>query len=176
MKKNRFQISRVNRLRSEAIQIYDRYSRWYDWISGQFERKFAEAGVAQLDVQQGERILEIGYGTGHMLVALADQVGPTGMVDGIDISKGMYEMAKNRIQKSGLSDRVQIVCGDAITLPFESNTFDGLFMSFTLLEVFESSGFLVLHLGHLLTTNSLPICDIKIFIYGGNVKQIKFRI
>ena len=137
MVKSGFQISRVNRSRSDAMRTYDRYSRWYDWISGQFERKFAEAGVAQLDVQQGERILEIGYGTGHMLVALADQVGPTGMVDGIDISKGMYEMAKNRIQKSGLSDRVQIVCGDAITLPFESNTFDGLFMSFTL-ELFDT--------------------------------------
>jgi demethylmenaquinone methyltransferase/2-methoxy-6-polyprenyl-1,4-benzoquinol methylase len=119
------------------MRTYDRYSRWYDWISGQFERKYAEAGVAQLEVQKGERVLEIGYGTGHMLVALAEQVGSTGRVDGIDISKGMYEMTKNRIQKSDFSDRVKIVCGDAVTLPFEVNTYDVLFMSFTL-ELFDT--------------------------------------
>ncbi|MHA2427537.1 MAG: class I SAM-dependent methyltransferase [Candidatus Hermodarchaeia archaeon] len=137
MAKSGFQISRVNRSRSDAMRTYDRYSRWYDWISGQFERKYAEAGVAQLEVQKGERVLEIGYGTGHMLVALAEQVGSTGRVDGIDISKGMYEMTKNRIQKSDFSDRVKIVCGDAVTLPFEVNTYDVLFMSFTL-ELFDT--------------------------------------
>jgi ubiquinone/menaquinone biosynthesis C-methylase UbiE len=137
MAKSGFQISRVNRSRSDARRTYDRYSRWYDWISGQFERKYAAAGVEQLEVQKGEHILEIGYGTGHMLVTLAKQVGFAGKVDGIDISKGMYEIAKKRIQKFGFFDRVKIVCGDAVTLPFESNTFDVLFMSFTL-ELFDT--------------------------------------
>lgn len=137
MTKSGFQISRVNRSRSDARRTYDRYSQWYDWISGQFERKYAEAGVEQIEVQQGDRILEIGYGTGHMLVTLAEQVGSTGKVEGIDISKGMYEMAKKRIQKSGFSDRIGIACGDAVTLPFEPNTFDVIFMSFTL-ELFDT--------------------------------------
>lgn len=137
MAKNGFQISRVNRSRLDAMRIYDRHSRWYDWISGSFERKYAEAGVAQLAVQQGERVLEIGYGTGHMLVALAKQVGSTGKVVGIDISKGMYDIALKRIQKSDFADRVKIICGDAVLLPFESNTFDVVFMSFTL-ELFDT--------------------------------------
>ena len=137
MAKSGFQISRVNRSRSEAKRTYDRYSRWYDWISGQFERKYAEAGVAKLEVQQGERVLEIGYGTGHILVALAKQVGSTGKVVGIDISQGMYEIAHKRLQQSGIADRVKIVCGDAVILPFESNTFDVIFMSFTL-ELFDT--------------------------------------
>ncbi len=137
MAKSGFQISRVNRSQSDAMRTYDRYSRWYDWISGSFERKYAEAGVAKLTVQQGERVLEIGYGTGHMLIALAKQVGPTGKVVGIDISKGMYEIALKRLQKSGIAKRVKIVCGDALILPFESNTFDVVFMSFTL-ELFDT--------------------------------------
>jgi len=137
MAKNRFQISRVNRSRSDAMRAYDRYSRWYDWISGSFERKYAKAGISKLAVQPGERVLEIGYGTGHMLVAFAKQVGPTGKVVGIDISKGMYEVAFKRLQESGIADRVKIVCGDAVTLPFESNLFDVVFMSFTL-ELFDT--------------------------------------
>jgi ubiquinone/menaquinone biosynthesis C-methylase UbiE len=137
MAKSGFQISRVNRSRSDAKRTYDRYSRWYDWISGSFERKYAEVGVAQLAVQHGEHILEIGYGTGHMLITVAKQVGSTGKVVGIDISKGMYDIALKRVQKSGVTDRVKIVCGDAVILPFESNTFDVVFMSFTL-ELFDT--------------------------------------
>ena len=137
MAKSKFQISRVNRSRSDAMRTYDRFSRWYDWISGSFERKYAKAGVVQLAVQQGERVLEIGYGTGHMLIALAKQVGSSGKVVGIDISKGMYEIALKRLKKSGFTDRVKIVCGDAIILPFASNTFDVVFMSFTL-ELFDT--------------------------------------
>ncbi len=137
MAKSGFQINRVNRSRSDAMRTYDRYSRWYDWISGSFERKYAEAGIAQLEVQRGERVLEIGFGTGHMLIALAKQVGSTGKVVGIDISKGMYKIALKRIRESSYIDRVKLVCGDAITLPFESNSFDVVFMSFTL-ELFDT--------------------------------------
>ncbi len=137
MVRSKLQISRVNRSRSDAMRTYDRYSRWYDWISGSFERKYAEAGLAQLAVQQGEHVLEIGYGTGHMLLALAKQVGSTGKVVGIDISKGMFEITCRRLQKSNFTDRVNIVCGDAVILPFESNTFDIVFMSFTL-ELFDT--------------------------------------
>jgi demethylmenaquinone methyltransferase/2-methoxy-6-polyprenyl-1,4-benzoquinol methylase len=49
----------------------------------------------------------------------------------------MYEIALKRIQKTGFADRIKIFCGDAVLLPFESNTFDVVFMSFTL-ELFDT--------------------------------------
>ena len=130
-------ISRVKRSREQARKTYDRYSRWYDYIGGQVERKFAQRGVMLLRVQPGERVLEIGYGTGHMLIALAHAVGSQGHVDGIDISPGMYTIAFRRVNSAQMDSRVTLRVGDALTLPYSSRVFDAIFLSFTL-ELFDT--------------------------------------
>ena len=45
-------------------------SRWYDLLAGGYERRYRDAGVRKLDPQEGEVILEIGFGTGHSILAL----------------------------------------------------------------------------------------------------------
>jgi len=82
--------------------------------------------------------LEIGFGTGHCLVALAKAVGSTGQVTGVDISDGMLAIARERLQKEGLSDRADLHLGDAANLDFiDAVSLDGVFMSFTL-ELFDN--------------------------------------
>ncbi|MFX0069326.1 MAG: class I SAM-dependent methyltransferase, partial [Candidatus Hodarchaeota archaeon] len=82
-------------------------------------------------------ILEVGFGTGQSVVALAQSVGSSGMIYGIDISEGMYDITKSKISKEGLSERVRLTCGDAVKLPFKANFFDAIFISFTL-ELFDT--------------------------------------
>jgi demethylmenaquinone methyltransferase/2-methoxy-6-polyprenyl-1,4-benzoquinol methylase len=130
-------ISRVARSKDEAKVTYNRLSRWYDIVAGSAEKKYRDIGLNMLKASQGERILEIGYGTGHCILTLAQSVGQTGRVCGIDISDGMHAIANSRIQKAGLADRVDLRVGDARTLPFELGIFDGVFMSFTL-ELFDT--------------------------------------
>lgn len=137
MPKTEYPINRINRPRVEASRTYTRYSRLYDLIGGQFERTYAKLGVYLLEVVPGERVLEIGYGTGHMVVALAKQVGSKGEVYGIDIAPGMYQVTRNRVQKSGLASRVTLLCADAMEIPLEKSIFDAIFMAFTL-ELFDT--------------------------------------
>lgn len=113
------QPSRVTRSKEEAKVTYDRLSRWYDLIAGWAERKAVVSGLDLLAAAPGETILEIGYGTGQSLAALAHAVGPTGHVYGIDISEGMRRVASRRLRKAGLSDRVTLLCGDATILAAE---------------------------------------------------------
>ena len=76
--------------------------------------------------------LEIGFGTGHGLVALAHDVGETGRVCGIDLSPGMIAVARERIEKEHLTDRVVMQRGNVLHLPYASGTFDVVFSSFML--------------------------------------------
>ena len=85
----------------------------------------------------GERLLEIGFGTGHVLAELAKAVGPTGKVFGIDISENMLAEAKAVVEQEQLADRVSLVCGDAEQLPYDPDSMDGIFMCFTL-ELFDT--------------------------------------
>ena len=127
----------VTRTKEEAKRSYDRISRYYDYLTGAFERKYAEMALERLSVSEGETVLEIGFGTGHCLKRIAESVGPKGKVYGIDISTGMMEISKERLEKAGLEDRVKLFCGDAANLPFDDSTFDAVFMSFTL-ELFDT--------------------------------------
>jgi len=69
-------ISRVTRSKDEARRTYDRLSRRYDLLAAAGERRCREAGLRLLAVKEGERVLEIGCGTGQALTALARAVGP----------------------------------------------------------------------------------------------------
>lgn len=131
------QIVPVTRSREEARVLYDRLSRWYDFIAEPAEKKLREQGLRQLDAGEGDTVLEIGCGTGWGLVALAQAVGQGGRVHGIDLSPGMIRIARSRVQKAARSGRVTLYLGDALNLPFERGSFDGVFMSFTL-ELFDT--------------------------------------
>jgi demethylmenaquinone methyltransferase/2-methoxy-6-polyprenyl-1,4-benzoquinol methylase len=130
-------VTPVVRSKKKARLNYNRLSRWYDFIAGNTEKKYRDIGLKKLDAQPGERILEIGFGTGHCILALAHSVGKKGKVYGIDLSDGMLAITQNRVHQAGLADRVDLRLGDAVALPFAQSEFDAVFMSFTL-ELFDS--------------------------------------
>jgi ubiquinone/menaquinone biosynthesis C-methylase UbiE len=129
---------RVSRSKREAQANYDRIARWYDLVEGFWERKLRSAGLRKLGASEGEIILDVGIGTGHETAYLARSVGESGRVVGIDLSPRMLQVGRSRIEKEGLIGRVGLFQCDAAHLPFKTETFDGIFMSFTL-ELFDTS-------------------------------------
>ncbi len=131
------QVSRVTRSKNQARSAYNKLSRWYDLMAGDFERKPRNAAIHQLAPDTGEMILEIGCGTGQAIVKMAELVSQSGKVFGIDISNGMLNVAQARVRKMGAGDQVTLICGDGMQLPFDDGYFDGILISFTL-ELFDS--------------------------------------
>ncbi|MGQ0634693.1 MAG: class I SAM-dependent methyltransferase [Planctomycetaceae bacterium] len=130
-------VLRVLTSKAETKAFYDKIARVYDLMSEHTEGPLKQQGLARLAVQPGERILEIGFGTGHCLKALAEAVGKCGRVYGIDLSEKMVELAREMLAQQNLSDRIELFCGDATKLPLADAVLDGVFMSFTL-ELFDN--------------------------------------
>ncbi|MEE4195053.1 MAG: methyltransferase domain-containing protein [Anaerolineae bacterium] len=123
---------------AETRANYDRLSRWYDLLSGIEEKKYKDAGLAMLRAKPGEYVLEIGFGTGQCLIPLAEAVGENGRVDGIDLSDGMRQVAQKKIGKTAFQERIHLLSGDARELPYAENSFDAVYISFTL-ELFKEA-------------------------------------
>jgi demethylmenaquinone methyltransferase/2-methoxy-6-polyprenyl-1,4-benzoquinol methylase len=119
-------ISRVTRSHAQARASYDRLSRWYDFIEGGWETSPRRLGLDLLQVKPGEKLLEIGSGTGNSLLRLSDRVRPIGL----DLSFGMLVQARARLEKD--KKTVTLVQSDALSLPFQSSFFNSVFMAFIL--------------------------------------------
>lgn len=126
----------VAKTKEETRAAYDAMSRWYDLLAGLPERRCRTLGLQTLGAKAGEVVLEIGCGTGQCLVPLAQAVGPQGRVYGLDLSEGMLRIAQERIRKTGLTHRVNLILGDAAHLPYRAGLFHAIFLCFTL-ELFN---------------------------------------
>ena len=125
----------LKKRREETRKAYDKMSNIYDFLTSS-EKKFVNQALERLGIKEGEKFLEIGYGTGGSLVQIAKSVGEKGKAFGIDISPKMLRKAMNRLDKAGLLKRTEVRLGDASKLPYDKESFDAVFMSFTL-ELFN---------------------------------------
>ena len=130
-------IERVLLSKEHVRDYYNKIARFYDALAEHSERPMKELGLEKLAPAPGERILEIGFGTGHMLAEIARAVGEGGKALGIDLSDEMTVLTREALEKEGLLERAELHTGDASRLPFDDGSVDGVFMSFTL-ELFDT--------------------------------------
>jgi ubiquinone/menaquinone biosynthesis C-methylase UbiE len=130
-------VLRVLQTKDETRAFYDKIAGVYDLLAERSEEPVRQEGLKMLDVQPGEKVLEIGFGTGRSLIELARAAGPSGRVFGLDLSEKMLQVARQRVNKEGLGHRVELACGDALHLPYPPGSLDAVFMSFTL-ELFDT--------------------------------------
>jgi SAM-dependent methyltransferase len=89
---------------------------------------------ATLAPAPGERILEIGPGTGYYTLDLAEWVGPEGTLEIFDIQQEMLDHAMGRVGERGLAN-VTATQGDAQALPFDDASIDAVVLTTVLGEI-----------------------------------------
>jgi len=82
------------------------------------------AMIETLQLPSGSRGLDAGCGIGLQCLSLADAVGLTGHVTGLDVSQEFLKRGEEIVKEAGLSERISFQEGDVANLPFDNNTFD----------------------------------------------------
>ncbi len=67
--------------------------------------------------------LDVATGTGGFAIEMA-RLAPDAVICGLDISRGMVDVANARVERRGLRGTVHLLLGDAVKLPFPDGTFD----------------------------------------------------
>jgi ubiquinone/menaquinone biosynthesis C-methylase UbiE len=108
--------------------------RLFDWMAwvhtlGQ-ETKLRQWTLDLADLQPGHVLLDVGCGTGTLLLAAAQRVGPSGAVHGIEPSPEMAAYARRKAEASRMP--LQVVAGSAGSLPYPPDAFDAVFCTLVL--------------------------------------------
>lgn len=92
----------------------------------------------ELDVRPGDRVLDIGCGTGGPAVRLAERADVH--VVGVTISEQQAQRATERAERAGVADRVEFHHADAMALPFAGASFDKAFALESIMHVPDRAG------------------------------------
>lgn len=96
-----------------SAAVWDRWSSWYGMSERDFEPLRVDL-ITHLDLDDGDRVLDIGCGPGVNFDAIRDAIGESGRLVAVDYSAEMVEQAASRIETHGW-ENVEVHRGDATT-------------------------------------------------------------
>jgi len=105
--------------------IYDSQSRVYDNMFGRLVQRRISTAISHIDIRPGDRVLDMGIGTGASLRYYPQD---RGHIYGVDLSDGMLRKCQVRMAGQGRTNAT-VMQGNALALPFADNSFDHVFIS-----------------------------------------------
>ena len=126
--------TRIPEPSTETAGLLIRTPRRYDfglWLASLGrEGRFREEEVALARIGSGDRVLDVGCGTGSLTIAAARAAGPTGRVVGVEPSAEMIERARAKARRARRDVELVATAGEA--LPFPDDAFDVVLLSLVL--------------------------------------------
>lgn len=126
------QISEAERI-GVVKEIFSTVTRRYDFLNHFLSlrrdiawRRFT---VKKMHFFETFRFLDVATGTGDVAIAAA-RFHPSIRVIGLDFVQGMMDLARLKVEKSGISERMRFLMGDALNLPFRDHSFDAAGIAF----------------------------------------------
>lgn len=122
----------VSGKKEQVAQMFDNIAHKYDYLnhflSFGIDKKWRKKAIKILAEYKPEIILDIATGTGDFAIE-ASKLNPK-KIWGIDISKEMLQIGKEKIAARGLSNKIELQYGDSENIIFESNFFDASIVAF----------------------------------------------
>lgn len=120
--------------------IYGRIAKRYDFQHGLITAKADQRGrkiLVNNTVQEGDRVLDCGAGTGTTGIMAARKAGPRGTVTMFDLSEAMLAVAREKVAQLHVPAKVRFRTGDMVHLPFDDNSFDVVLSTYSLCPLYD---------------------------------------
>ncbi|MEE8207019.1 MAG: methyltransferase domain-containing protein [Nitrospinaceae bacterium] len=110
----------------EVQSTYQKISRRYDWhmraynLVGLRIGKYRRHAVDLLKLEQGDRVVDLGCGTGLSFSHIMERIGPAGHLTGVDMTAGMLACARGRCNRAGWHN-VELVQSEIAAYEFPQN-------------------------------------------------------
>ena len=118
--------------KGQVTKMFDTISGDYDGmnriISFGIDIKWRKRVVAIIGRKNPKTILDIATGTGDLAIHLV-KTGAEQII-GLDISPGMLEVGRRKIEKKQMGNKIKLIVGDSENLPFEADSFDAITVAF----------------------------------------------
>ena len=119
--------------KKQVEEMFDKIAFRYDFLnhflSIGIDIGWRKKAIKQLRPLDPKYILDVATGTADMAI-LASKLLKAEKIVGIDISEGMLEIGKKKIEKLGLQRRIELLKGDSETILFDNNSFDAVTVAF----------------------------------------------
>lgn len=113
--------------------MFDNISPTYDFLnhflSFGIDVIWRKKAIRALQTIQPQQLLDVATGTGDFALEAIKTLKPAKVI-GVDISRGMLDVAKDKIAKKGLEGQFEVLLGDSENLPFPQHTFDAVTVAF----------------------------------------------
>lgn len=121
---------------TKAVQVermFNRIAPTYDQLnhtlSMGIDRSWRRKAIHTLRPYHPQQILDIATGTGDFAILACRELQPQSLI-GADISEGMMEVGREKVQQAGLTDKISFVREDCTALSFADATFDAVTVAF----------------------------------------------
>ena len=118
--------------KEQVQQMFDNISKEYDGlnrvISFGLDVKWRKKVVSLVLGQNAKSVLDIATGTGDLAIQFAEKGVQS--VTGLDLSPGMLDIGRKKVEKKGLTLQVEMIQGDSEKLPFKDNSYDAVTVAF----------------------------------------------
>lgn len=119
--------------KQQVAEMFDDVASKYDFLnrflSMGIDQGWRRKAIRRLKPIKPQSILDVATGTGDFAIMTYKMLTPQ-KITGIDISKGMLEVGREKVAKEKLSAYIQLMEGDSENLPFKDNSFDAVTVSF----------------------------------------------
>ena len=118
---------------AQVEQMFDNIAPTYDKLnhrlSWDIDKGWRKKAIRQLEPHKPQTLLDIATGTGDFAILAAEMLKPRHLV-GADISEGMMEIGRQKVQAKGLQDIISFEKEDCLALSYVDDSFDAVTAAF----------------------------------------------